>query len=171
MFLKFFKDFFLKRTIKKLQTPAKASTFDEIQKVGLLIDSSQVDVSVSLYDTLKGAFPAHVKFQMVCYFDKPKEAVLVQNGLGISRRDFSIFGEIKNQQLKDFLNEDVDVLINYYDRKKAILLYITHHAKASLKVGLSQADVSDLDLSIGVSKENTSVFVAEFIKYLKVLKK
>jgi hypothetical protein len=171
MFLKFIKDYFLKRILKKsLQNVKSNSSAGSIQTIGLLIDDSYFFEKEALVEELKAHGILENNIELAVYSDKTKE------NESSSQPTFSIKhinwkSEITNPQVNDFINEKFDLLISYYDVEKAILLNITHNSKALFKVGFSSVDKRLNHLMINTNAENHTVFIHELFRYLKILNK
>ena len=171
MFLKYIKDYFLKRILKKnLQNVKNISPAVSIQTVGLLIDESYFFEKEALVEELKANGILENNIKLIVYRDKLKK------NESYSQPTFSIKhlnwkAEIINPEVNNFISERFDLLISYYDVEKAILLNITHNSKASFKVGFSSVDKRLNHLMINTNAENHIVFVHELFRYLKILKK
>lgn len=86
-------------------------------------------------------------------------------------KDFGWNAVIKNQELKEFIEADFDLLINYYTKENTELKLITAASKAKLKVGILQTDERLNDLIIKTDIKDIKIFTNELIKYLKILNK
>ncbi|MBA4277310.1 hypothetical protein [Flavobacterium sp.] len=171
MFLKYIKDYFLKRILKNnLQNVKSISSAVSIQTVGVLIDESYFSEKEALKEELKANGILENNIKLVVYRDK------LRKNESYSQPTFSIKhlnwkAEITNPVVNDFINEKFDLLISYYDVEKAILLNITHNSKALFKVGFSSIDKRLNHLMINTNAENYKVFVHELFRYLKILNK
>lgn len=171
MFLKYIKDYFLKRILKNnLQNVKSISSAVSIQTVGVLIDESYFFEKEALKEELKANGILENNIKLVVYRDK------LRKNESYSQPTFSIKhlnwkAEITNPAVNDFINEKFDLLISYYDVEKAILLNITHNSKALFKVGFSSVDKRLNHLMINTNAENYKVFVHELFRYLKILNK
>lgn len=171
MFLKYIKDYFLKRMLKNnLQNVKSISSAVSIQTVGVLIDESYFFEKEALLEELKAKGILEKNIKIVVYRDK------LRKNESYSQPTFSIKhlnwkSEITNSIVNDFINESFDLLISYYDVEKAILLNITHNSKALFKVGFSSVDKRLNHLMINTNAENHTVFVHELFRYLKILNK
>lgn len=171
MFLKYIKDYFLKRILKNnLQNVKSISSAVSIQTVGVLIDESYFFEKEALMEELKANGILENNIKLVVYRDK------LRKNESYSQPTFSIKhlnwkAEITNPAVNDFINEKFDLLISYYDVEKAILLNITHNSKALFKVGFSSVDKRLNHLMINTNAENYKVFVHELFRYLKILNK
>ena len=76
---------------------------------------------------------------------------------------------VDKKEVKDFIKEPFDLLINYYDTEKVVLLLVSHLSKASFKVGFATVDKRLNHFMIDTNAENYKVFMDELFKYLKIL--
>lgn len=171
MFLKYIKDYFLKRILKNdLHNVKSISSAVSIQTVGLLIDGSYFFEKEALVKELiaNGILKSNIK--IIVYKDKLRKNEKHSQPT-FSIKHLSWKAEITNPIVNDFVNEKFDLLISYYDVEKAILLNITHNSKALFKVGFSSVDKRLNHLMIKTNAENYTVFVHELFRYLKILNK
>lgn len=171
MFLKYIKNYFLLRVIKNnLQNVKNSTSINLIQTVGLLIDESYFFEKDKLIQELvdNGILKNNIK--LVLYKDKIKKSdpIIEQT---FSSKNLNWRAEITDLALNDFVSEKFDVLINYYDIEKAILLKVTSNSRASFKVGFSTVDKRLNHLMINTNAENYKVFAHELFRYLKILNK
>jgi hypothetical protein len=75
------------------------------------------------------------------------------------------------KEVDDFVNQEFDLLISYYDVEKSPLLLVTNLSKASFKVGFSSIDKRLNHFMIDTNAENYLVFMDELFRYLKILNK
>jgi hypothetical protein len=171
MFLKYIKDYFLKRILKNnLQNVKSISSAVSIQTVGLLIDESYFFEKEALVKELIANGILENNIKLIVYRDKlRKNEIYSQPTFSIKHLNWK--AEITNPEVNDFINESFDLLISYYDVEKAILLNITHNSKALFKVGFSSVDKRLNHLMININAENYTVFVHELFRYLKILNK
>ncbi|MBP6180814.1 hypothetical protein [Flavobacterium sp.] len=171
MFLNYVKDFSVKKILKNSLHNVKSSSLStSIQTVGLLIDSSYFSEKEALIDELiaNGIFESNIK--VIVYKDKFKKNDVDTHPV-FGTKDLNWKGDITDLQVNDFVNEKFDLLINYYDVEKAILMVVTHNSKAQFKVGFSSIDKRLNHLMINTNAENYKVFIHELFRYLKILNK
>jgi hypothetical protein len=171
MFLNYIKDYFLKKTLKNsLQNVKCISSAIPIQTVGVLVDESYFLEKDALVNELTGNGISGNSIKIIVYKDKlKKNEVYSQPTFSIKQLNWK--AEIIDSTVNNFINEDFDLLISYYDVEKAILLNITHNSKALFKVGFSSIDKRLNHLIINTNAENYKVFVQELFRYLKILNK
>ena len=78
---------------------------------------------------------------------------------------------IENKEVLDFINEEFDLLINFYDQRQIPLVIVTHQSKADFKVGFATVDKRLNHFMIDSPMEEYTVFVEELFKYLRILNK
>ncbi|SHG18549.1 hypothetical protein SAMN05444396_105270 [Flavobacterium segetis] len=171
MFLNYIKDFILKKTLKNgLINLENNFSSVAIKKVGLLIDSAsffekeKLISDIVLSGILVENISAIVCTDKITNIDHPKFISFMPSQL-------SWDGTISNDEINAFIAAKFDLLINYYDIEKAILLQITHQSNALFKVGFTTVDKRLNHFMITTAIENHSVFIRELFKYLKLLKK
>jgi hypothetical protein len=171
MFLNYIKNFFLKKIYhKKIQNVIIASSQNKIQTVGLLIDESYFFEKDALVKGLIANGILEKNIKIIAYRDKFKKNELNPQPI-FSMKDFNWKSQITNLEVNNFILEKFDLLINYYDVEKSILLKITSDSKADFKVGFSTIDIRLNHFMISTNAENYTVFTQELFRYLKILNK
>lgn len=170
MFLNFIKKFLLKRKLKNaFLTLTDNFSIDKIKTVGLIIDETYFNGKDQLLEELVANGVDIKDVGLLLYHDKDKKRDL--NFTSFSFKTVSWSGEISNQEVVDFKTKPFDLLISYYDVEKAPLLLVTQRSKAKFKVGFSNIDKRLNNFMIQTTAENSSVFIEELFRYLKILNK
>lgn len=171
MILKGFKQNALKKSIesyiKKRQSPAKKIA--GIKTLAVLIDAS---TSVNVLSLVKLANELGVKsdqLKVMGYKEDQKEIADDPDAAYYNDKSFGVNGAIKSTSLKDFVQKEYDVLINFYSEEKLGLNLVAAASRAKFKVGFAEVDNRINDLVIGGVPGNTNLFIAELKKYLKIL--
>lgn len=141
-----------------------------VKKIGVLVvnnEFSSLEWIVSLAKALK-VNQNNLKMLSLYNIDEGETSVFTNT---FSEKDLGWKGQFKSQEVKDFLNEDFDLLINFYEAKILPMQVVAAASKAKLKVGISNADQSINDLIIDTPIKDKSVFKTELIKYLNILNK
>lgn len=171
MFLNYFKDFATKKIVKKSLSNAKHIASDKVIKtVGIIFDVSYFNQSKELLDELISQGIREENIKILVFKDKIKKNETFDYPV-FSYKDLSWIATVDNKQVMDFVNEPFDLLINYYDIEKAILLLVSNLSKASFKAGFSVIDKRLNHLMIDTNVENYKIFADELFKYLKILNK
>ncbi|GGD16610.1 DUF6913 domain-containing protein [Flavobacterium orientale] len=171
MFLKDFKNFYAKRIIKKrLDNCDSEVPNTKITTIGLLVDETDFAFKDNLIKALlsKGFESQNIKVLSFKNSYKKKEEIQYPH---FSKKDISWIGSVENKIVKEFKQEPFDLLISYYDQKKAPLVVVSNNSKAKFKVGFSNIDKRLFHLMIDTPMENYVVFIDELEKYLKILNK
>jgi hypothetical protein len=171
MFLNYIKRFLLKKTLKKqLCNVKEESLTSPITTVGLIVDESHFLETAALKREIISNGISENNIRVIVYRDVLKsKAVYSEPVFGI--KDLNFKNEFTQPALKDFLTEEFDLLINYYNEEKPFLLLLTHKAKAKFKTGFSTVDKRLNHLLINVEPENYKGYVQELFRYLKILNK
>ena len=171
MFLNYIKDFSTKKIVKNSLSNVKHLASDRVIKtVGIIFDESYFYEREALVKELilKGITENNIS--VLVYKDKIKKNEVFDYPV-FSYKDLSWHGTVDKKEVKDFIKEPFDLLINYYDTEKAALLLVSHLSKASFKVGFASIDKKLHHFMINTNAENYKVFMDELFKYLKILNK
>ncbi|MEM0543366.1 hypothetical protein WFZ85_12125 [Flavobacterium sp. j3] len=171
MFLNFLKDFSTKKIVKnRLSNVKHLSTDTIIKKVGIIFDETYFYERESLVQELIQNGIKENNIQILVFKDKIKKNETFDYPI-FSYKDLTWNANVDKKEVKDFVAEDFDLLINYYDTEKVALLLVSHLSKASFKVGFATIDQRLNHFMINTNAENYKVFVEELFKYLKILNK
>ena len=171
MFLKFFKNFSAKRIVKKSSLNVNSSISNKpIQTVGVLIDETYFDKKEALIQLLveNGINPEKISVLAYKTKYKKKENISYPH---YSKKDITWLGTIENKDAKEFISNQFDLLISYFEEKKTPLQIVTHKSLADFKVGFASSDKRLNHFMIDTEVENYTVFVDELFKYLRILNK
>lgn len=170
MFLNFIKKFLIKRKLKNnLSISGNDFSTHKIKTVGVVIDETYFTEKDTLLNEIIANGILKENVELLLYHDKDKKRDM--NFPSFSFKNVNWSGEINNKEAKDFKKQNFDLLISYYDVEKVPLLLITQKSKAHFKVGFSNIDKRINHLMIDTTAENTTLFVDELFKYLKILNK
>ncbi|GEL11244.1 hypothetical protein SAMN05192550_2131 [Flavobacterium glycines] len=171
MFLDYLKGFSVKKIVKNSLLNVKNGLFlSDIKTVGLIIDESYFKDTQSLINEIVLNGIAKENIELLLF----KSKVSVDFGIKTIKLESSHLNwkaQITNKEVIEFLEKDFDLLVNYYDVEKAILLVVTHQSNAKFKVGFSSIDKRLNNLMIATNLGNYKVFVEELFRYLKILNK
>jgi hypothetical protein len=171
MFFNYFKDFYTKKIVKNSLSNVKHVASESlIKKVGILIDESYFYDKQALIQELIQFGITENDVKILVYRDKIKKQEVFDYPI-YCQKDLSWKGSLDKKEIKDFINEPFDLLINYYDTEKVALLLVSHLSKASFKVGFASIDKRLNHFMIDTNAENYKIFIEEMFKYLKILNK
>ncbi len=171
MFLNFLKDFSTKKIVKNSLSNAKlVPSSNKIKTVGILFDESYFYEKEALVNELVSSGIQAENIEILVFKDVIKKNEIIEYPV-FTQKDFSWTATIDKPEVRAFTEKQFDLLINYYDVEKAVLLLVSQLSKASFKVGFSSIDKRLNHFMITTNAENYKVFADELFKYLKILNK
>ena len=171
MFLNHLKDFTAKKIVKNnLAGAALLPSENKIRSIGLLVDESYFGHREQLVAALQREGLSGATVEVLAFRDKVKKSESFEYPV-FSHADITWAATISRPQIRKFIDQPFDLLINYYDTEKAALLLVSHLSKASFKVGFASVDKRLNHFMIDTTAENYDVFATELIRYLKILNK
>ena len=171
MFLIYIKNFLTKKIVNKSLLNVKlVSTATKIKTVGIVFDESYFYEREALVQELieQGIEEKDIK---VLVFKNKINKNEVFDYPTFCNNDLSWTATFSKLEVLNFINENFDLLINYYDVEKIPLLLLSNESKANFKVGFSAIDNRLNHFMINTNAENYTVFIDELFKYLKILNK
>lgn len=171
MILKAFKEKSNKKYLNKLISNRQVNIDDsKINSLGVILNIDEID-DLELFRNLADYLKVRPnKLKMITFSMDVKERTNFWDTC-FTPKDFGWKGQIKNIELKSFLETNFDALISYYVSEDLELKLLTALSKAQLKVGILQTDKRLNDLIIKTNLKEFDVFKAELFKYLTILKK
>ena len=171
MFLKFIKDFGLKKIVKKSLHNYKAATAPgKVITVGVLLDETYFTQKEALINELVSHGIQRSNIDTLSFKDAVKKGE-VMDCCYYTRADISGTGVFRKDDVTAFINKPFDLLISYYDVGKAPLELATIKSQAKFKAGFATVDNRLNNFMIKSQAEKYKEFVAELFKYLKILNK
>lgn len=171
MILKNLKNNALKKSINTYIRNRKTSVkdIDGINSLAVLIDASTPVNILSLVKLADELGVSSNKLKVIGYKEDPKEIHENSDTAYYSYKSLGVNGTVKSQSLKDFVEKEYDILINFYSEEKPELNVVAAASRAKFKVGYAQIDHRINDLIIGAAPGNSDMFISELKKYLKIL--
>lgn len=171
MFLNHLKNFFTKKIVKDTILNVKhIESNDYIKTVGIVFDESYFYEKEALVQELVKNGIVENNIKILVFKDKIKKNEVFDYPT-FSHKDLSWTATFDKSEVKDFIAQRFDLLINYYDTEKSALLLVSNQSKASFKVGFSSIDKKLNHFMINTNAENYQIFIEELFKYLKILNK
>jgi hypothetical protein len=171
MFLNYIKSLLVKKTLKsRLVNVGMDDQKNPIKTVGILIDESYFFNTNDLIKEVVSNGITETDIKVIVYRDVLKKNEMYSYP-AFGLKDFNLKGATELQSINEFVAEEFDLLINYYDVEKPLLLLLTNNSKAKFKVGFTSIDKRLNHLTISCNVENYKVFTHELFRYLKILNK
>lgn len=140
----------------------------KIYKVGILAEQdlfNTYDFRKKLSENFR--IPA-TDFKILLY-QKGKYVESLQDLEPFSIKDFGFFGKIKCENVKNFTENNFDLLINYCAQDNVMAQVVSFQSKAILKAGIHLEEFNLYDISIRVEANKIDTFNMELTKYLQIL--
>ena len=171
MFLNYLKNLFTKKIVKNSLSNVKDSGIQrKIKTVGILFDESYFYEREALVAELVSQGIDSDAINILVFKNKVRKNESFEYPI-FSTRDLSWRATFSNSDVRNFIERDFDLLINYYDTEKPALLIVSNLSAAQFKVGFAAIDNKLNHFMINTTAENYKVFTAELFKYLKILNK
>lgn len=171
MFLKAFKTKSNKKYLNKLLSERKVNVGNNrIKSLGIILNFDEIE-DFNAFNVLASHLKIHAnKIKVIAYTNDVKNHSNSWDAC-FNAKDFGWNGEIKNIELRAFLDESFDVLISYYSEEHLELKLLTASSKSQFKIGILQSDTRLNDIIIKTKIKEVDVFSDEVVKYLTVLNK
>lgn len=171
MILKVFKEKSNKKYLNKLLSKRKVCVdTNKVKSLGVILNFDEIE-DFNSFSALASRLQIHTnKLKVIAYTTDLKSHGNTWDSC-YNEKDFGWKGDIKNAELKMFLDTSFDVLISFYSKSQLNLKLLTGMSKSQFKIGILQTDFRLNDLIIKTKIKDIKVFENEVIKYLDVLNK
>jgi hypothetical protein len=171
MFLNYLKNFFTQKIVKESLANVKHTAAQStIKTVGIIFDETYFYEREALVRELVQNGIEEQNIKLLVFKDKIKKNEQFDYPV-FSNKDLSWTATFDKSEVKEFIAQKFDLLLNYYDTEKPALLLVSNQSKAAFKVGFASIDKKLNHFMINTNAENYKVFVEELFKYLKILNK
>lgn len=171
MFWNKIKEFWTKKIVKKKLLNVKhLATNAAIIKVGIVFDETYFHDKDALISELINNGIQEENISSLVFKNVVKKNETFDSPF-FSYKNVSWIATIDKKEVTEFIRQDFDLLISYYDIEKSALLLVTNLSKAKFKVGFASIDKRLNHFMVDTNAENYKVFVSELFKYLKILNK
>jgi len=92
-----------------------------------------------------------------------------QTYLSFSEEDLGMFAKIKDEEVRSFIGQEFDLLIDYSGLDNYLTQILLLQSKAKLKAGFFKEDLNIFDISIKTPDNKIVVFNEELARYLKIM--
>lgn len=148
--------------------PAQASGWKQIQNIGILFDAQNLLSRILLKSLLRALKPYNIPLAVVG-FDKAKSKLPPFDipFFAYTSKDFSIFGGIKDGQLKNFIAKPFDLLIDVSLSETARTGKIIVRSAARFKIAVNkESDSFDFIFSMPVTEKENPSALTEMLDYI-----
>ena len=146
----------------------KKPTNNKVKRVAVLLDNETlINVVIS---NLTSKLPFK-KEQITVYTFREYSKKQEESSEFFSDNDFGFKASLKSDNLKNFVKNDFDLLINYTKSANLFTNMVTLLSQAELKVGFAEIDDRLFDIVVSDATFNEAVLNQEIKKYLTILNK
>ncbi|WP_281637809.1 DUF6913 domain-containing protein [Flavobacterium marginilacus] len=161
----------MKKTLKKrLLNVKEESLSSPAVRVGLIVDESHFLETDALKQEIIQNGIVEDNIKIIVYRDSLKNKEVYSYSI-FSLKDLNIKCEFTDKGINEFISDEFDLLISYYNEEKPFLLLLTNNSKAKFKAGFSTVDKRLNHLLVNIAPENYKGFTEELFRYLKILNK
>ncbi|MFM1879568.1 MAG: hypothetical protein RLZZ241_2434 [Bacteroidota bacterium] len=159
---------FIKQESAKSFNPNKLNK--ELKQVGVLVDLDRFS-NLDQFNGLSSLLNLSPVAIRIVGYSKSAVKDKVFSVPVLTDRNLGWNGMIEFQPMNDFIGQEYDLLINYFNEDNLMLKLANVHITAGLRVGFLSAPAYLNDLIINVNPLEYMAFEAELQRYLKVLTK
>lgn len=157
-----------RKTNKHLKKRIKINTVfnAKIKTILLFVDEN---TNAKMLEVIRGELNVESSNSQIIFF---KEKVEKDSNCEscITKKDFGVFGNFKNQEVIKTINQPIDLLISYVSNN-TYLNNLVAKSNVNFKVGFIDESKDLYDMMIDVKKDDYTAFNNELKKYLKILNK
>ena len=170
MFLKFIKNFGLKKIIKKSLAKYQSGAMpDAVITIGVLTGEKYFKNRDAIVKELIKHGIAEKNIEVLSFRERMSRKDTTPGCFTLA--DIGANGSFKKEEVSAFIYRRFDMLISYYEDENVPLMLATIKSKAGFKVGFSAVDGRLNDFTIDTTPQNHELFINELFKYLKILNK
>lgn len=89
----------------------------------------------------------------------------------LAKTDFNWLGQLKNTEVKSYLEEKYEYVFYFYENDNIFLNLISAQTQANLRIGAGEFPAELINLQIDLKEKNLTLFFEEAFKYLEIIKK
>lgn len=169
MFLEYLKSFVIKKAINKsLSANTVQTDVHKIKTVGVVVDYAFLEHISKLKQKLLVCGIREENIEIIVRKSQTK-AIDASNDHTFNASIVSWTGSISDVVVQKFIEKEFDLLVNYYEQQKPVLVLVSSLSRASFKVGFAGIDKRVNNLIIDASASEYAAFDKELFKYLKIL--
>ncbi len=146
---------------------------EKIKSIGIISSIAEHNNIVQFCEKLQSSVGKNFNITTFLFCKNKNEAITIddQNVFGFVKKDINWLGNITNKELKQFIDQPFDLLINFYVNESLELNLVSAKSNANFKVGVAEHHNVNNDLVIAINLDDYLGFEAELTKYLNILNK
>lgn len=145
-------------------------SFSNTKRIGIIFNGSKKNNNIIIKESIKYFYKLNINCEAIGFVNKKKMYEHNLTSLNIdffNKSDCNILGIPNSNNIKSFINNKFDLLINISDESHFTYDYIVTKSKSKLKIGHSNNKY--YDLVIKTEKISTAELIKEIIYYLELI--
>lgn len=156
------------KIVDELFEAHRPQSVSDLKKVAVIVDVSLFGREFQLSEFLK-AFDLKEASVYPILFSSEKNTIDKEAKV-FSKKDVSWLGKLKAEtDAEEFIQQEYDVLINYFQQESHELFLLSASVKAKLKVGFQMNEKRLNDFELLESPKKTRLFAVEMKKYIPLI--
>ena len=171
MILKSLREKSNQKHINKLLNSRQVNVNDtKIASIGILLNVTEFDNFEAFREFAEALNVRSNKIKIAAFTEDEKNLSFFSE-LIFNDKDIGRNAKIKNPDLQDFISNQFDILLCYFNDSHVELNLVTALSKAHFKVGIAGHDQRLYDFIIETKSKNFDIYKNELVKYLRILNK
>ena len=165
-------DFFFKRELKSNPRQREVHNLHTAQSIGILYDATETEDMLKVSEFVNTLFITKKDVKALGFVNLKE---LTHHHMPMLQFDFFFLKDLnwyykpQNYIIKNFVEKDYDILINFCDSDCIPMKYLAGSSQAKFKVGRYEEDIDLYDMMIDVKEDTLSDLIKEIHHYLTVI--
>jgi hypothetical protein len=165
----------LKRRVDRSSRKMVYSNFSDVKRIGIVWNASKHNEFQALSRFHQRMNERNIDVKILGYYDGknlPDQYTAIRYLTCIRKTELDFFFIPESTEIKSFINDKFDILIDINFEKLFSLIYITNLSRASFKVGLyeDEKNQTPFDLMMEIEKPvNVDNYLKQIVQYLEMI--
>ena len=147
-----------------------SKSFPSSSTIGILFTVEDIDKHNNIKKFIEKLEAENKKVSSICFLPKGKDNFEFLFNF-FTKKEIGYFGQLKNEYLKDFLNQSFDYLFLLDQKSTPCMQYILANSQAKCRVGLAENQNQEfMELLIKPKSKTMEDIVDDLLTYIKKIK-
>ena len=167
-------DFFFKRELKSNPRQRQVHNLHTAESIGILYDATKLEDMMLVSEFVNTLFKTKKDVKALGFVNLKE---LTHHHMPMLQFDFFFLKDLnwyykpQNYIIKNFVEKDYDILINFCDDSCIPIKYLAGSSKAKFKVGKYQENIDLYDMMLDVKENTLAALIKETHHYLNIINK
>tara|TARA_A100001035_G_scaffold179592_1_gene142803 strand:- start:135 stop:692 length:558 start_codon:yes stop_codon:yes gene_type:complete len=167
-------DYVFKRDLKHNERKREVHNLHTAKSIGILYDATDLNDMMLVSEFANDLFKSKKDVKALGFVNRNE---LTHHHMPMLQFDFFFLKDLnwyykpQNYIIKNFLEKEYDILINFCTSNCVPVKYLAGSSKAKFKVGKFEKDLFIYDMMIDIKKDNLSDLITEIKHYLNLINK